>query len=60
MELPAAILPEEVSRATILLVVDLILGVVLGAWDRMAGTLLLAAAVAVQVALFAATLLALA
>ncbi|RLT28435.1 MAG: hypothetical protein DWI48_00545 [Chloroflexi bacterium] len=52
LELPRA--------ATILLVVNLILGVVLHAWDRMAGTLLLAAAVAVQVALFAATVLALA
>ena len=52
LELPRA--------ATILLVANLGLGTVLHAWDRIAGTLLLAAAVAVQVALFAATVLALA
>lgn len=51
---------ELPRTATILLVANLALGIVLHAWDRMAGTILLAAAVAVQVALFAATVMALA
>ena len=51
---------ELPRTATILLVANLGLGTVLHAWDRIAGTLLLAAAVAVQVALFAATVMALA
>jgi hypothetical protein len=39
--------------------VNLVLGVVLHAWDRMAGYVLFAAAVAVQVGIFAAIAIAL-
>ncbi len=53
-------LVELPRTATLLLLGNLGLGIVLHAWDRMAGYVLLAAAVAVQVAMFAALVLVLA
>jgi len=51
LELPRA--------ATFLLAANLVLGVILHSWDRMAGYVLFAAAVAVQVSIFAAIVIAL-
>jgi hypothetical protein len=50
---------ELPRTATLLLALNLVLGVVAHAWDRMAGYLLLGAAIAVQVAMFVALTLAL-
>ncbi len=50
---------ELPGTATLLLTVNLALGVLAHAWDRMAGYLVLGAAVAVQVVIFVAILLAL-
>lgn len=50
---------ELPRTATVLLIVNLVLGVILHAWDRMAGYVLFAAAVAVQVGMFIAIALAL-
>ena len=50
---------ELPRTATILLAANLVLGVILHAWDRMAGYVLFAAAVAVQVSIFAAIVIAL-
>ncbi len=50
---------ELPRTATFLLAADLILGVILHSWDRMAGYVLFAAAVAVEVGIFAAIVLAL-
>ncbi len=50
---------ELPRTATILLGVNLVLGVILHAWDRMAGYVLFAAAVAVQIGIFAAIAIAL-
>jgi hypothetical protein len=50
---------ELPRTATLLLALNLVLGVVAHAWDRMAGYLLLGAATAVQVAMFVALTLAL-
>lgn len=45
--------------ATLLLAVNLVLGVILHAWDRMAGYVLFAAAVAIQIGIFVAVAIAL-
>jgi hypothetical protein len=50
---------ELPRTATVLLVVNLVLGVILHAWDRMAGYALFAAAVAVQAGIFIAIAIAL-
>jgi hypothetical protein len=50
-------LVELPRTGTLLLLANLGLGIVLHAWDRMAGYVLLAAGVAAQVALFAALVL---
>jgi hypothetical protein len=50
---------ELPRTATVLLGVNLVLGVILHAWDRMAGYVLFAAAVAIQAAIFAAIAIAL-
>ena len=50
---------EPPRIATLLLVIDLALGTLLHAWDRMAGYLILGAGVAVQVGVFAALAIAL-
>lgn len=50
---------ELPQAATLLLAANLVLGVILHSWDRMAGYVLFAAAVAVQVSIFAAIVIAL-
>lgn len=50
---------ELPRTATILLAANLVLGVILHSWDRMAGYVLFAAAVAVQASIFAAIVIAL-
>ena len=50
---------ELPRTATALLAVNLVQGVVLHAWDRMAGYVLFAAAVAIQIGIFVATAIAL-
>lgn len=50
---------ELPQAATFLLAANLVLGVILHSWDRMAGYVLFAAAVAVQVSIFAAIVIAL-
>lgn len=50
---------ELPRTATILLAANLVLGVILHSWDRMAGYVLFAAAVAVQASIFVAILIAL-